>query len=457
MHSMKSNWMGLCGMKSRLIGMVAAVLTVVSSYGWAQDAKPAVTNAGDLPVNVGESTRIETVEATQVALADPSIADAVITSKKEILVNGKKAGVTTLNVYEASGAQKTYRIVVNEGEYPSKTIREAINLPDVKARVVGNSVILEGTASNDREMERAVTVAGAYREKVVNLIEVVNPVQVRIRIQVADIRLSALENKGLEYPDSIAYSMDLVGEAGVLGGGGSFFASIIHGTSESVGNKLNSPDTVDSPVFIKLNMLQRNGDLRVLAEPTLITLSGKEASFLAGGEFPVVIALQNSFNVEYKEFGVRMKIKPSVDSKENINAQINAELSAIDPTLSVSSSTAGGGVDIPGLTSRKASTSLQLKNGQTILIGGLLDRETVESIRRIPGIGNVPVLGALFTTKAKDRVDRELIFLATFDLVRNPTAEAQAAPVSKTMKDLLAEPKFKVGEEEQKRAHGKSH
>ncbi|MSR64370.1 MAG: hypothetical protein EXS18_01140 [Verrucomicrobiae bacterium] len=457
MHSMNSNWMRIGGKQPRRIGMMVAVLVVVTSYGWTQDAKPAVTNAGELPVNVGESARIETVEAASVALADPSIADAVVTSKKEILVNGKKAGVTTLNVYEASGTQKVYRIVVSEGEYPSKTIKDAIGLPDVRPRVVGNSVILDGTVANDREMERAITISGAYREKVVNLIEVLNPVQVRIRVKVADVRLAAVKNKGLEYPDSVTFSADLVGEntlngsSGLLGGG-KFFSTIIYGTSADANG---SPDDKNSAVFVKLNMLERNGDLRILAEPTLITLSGKEASFLAGGEFPVVIALQNTFSVEFKEFGVRLKIKPTVDSKENINTSIHAEVSAIDPTLSVSSSTAGGGVNIPGLTTRKADTSLQLKSGQTIMIGGLLDRVTTEGFRKVPGIGNVPILGLLFTSKTKDQTDRELLFLATFDLVRNPTAEAQAAPTSDTMKKLLSEPKFKSGEEELKRAHGK--
>jgi pilus assembly protein CpaC len=437
-----------------------AVLAVITSYGWAQDVKPTVTNAGDLPVNVGESVRIETVEATSVALADPSIADAVVTSKKEILVNGKKAGVTTLNVYEATGAQKVYRIVVSEGEYPSKTIKDAISLPDVRPRVVGNSVILEGTVANDREMERAMTIAGAYREKVVNLLEVMNPVQVRIRIQVADVRIAAVKNKGLEYPDSVAYAANF----GMID---STVFPIPHGFASQSSGNLQSPNitsgggsstfTVQSPppLSAKLNMLERNGDLRILAEPTLVTLSGKEASFLAGGEFPVVIALQNSFSVEFKEFGIRMKIKPTVDSKENINTTINTELSAIDPTLSVSSSTAGGGINIPGLTSRKASTTLQVKSGQTVMISGLLDHETTENLRKVPGIGNIPILGLLFTSKSKDQTDRELIFLATFDLVRNPTAEAQAAPTSDTMKKLLSEPKFKSGEEELKRAHGK--
>jgi len=445
MHTMKSNWMGRGNSQPRLIGMMLAVLVSVTSYGWADDVKPSVTSMGDLPVNVGESVRIEVVEASQVALAEPSIADAVITSKKEILVNGKKPGVTTLNVWEASGAQKTFRIVVSEGEYPSKTIRDAINLPDVHPRVVGSTVILEGSVVNEREQDRAVVIANAYREKVVNLLEVSNPVQVQIRVQVAEVRLSMLKNKGMEYPDSITYTMDLIGENVLNGtpllGNGKSFATILHGlSSTSTGTLPGAPNTVDAGVFARINMLERNGDLQILASPTLVTLSGKEASFLAGGEFPVVIALANSFSVEYKEFGVKMKIKPSVDSKDNINTTINAELSAIDPTLSTSSSTLLGGVSVPGLTTRRAATTLQLKDGQTIMIGGLLDHATVDALRKVPGIGNVPILGKLFTTTTKDHQDKELIFLTTFNLVRNPTEQAKSAPVSDAMKKLLTEP-----------------
>src|SRR5205809_2120423 len=249
MHSMKSNGMGRENNQLRLIGMMFAVLVVVSLRGWAQEApKPTVTSMGDLPVNVGESIRIEVVEATQVALAEPSIADAVITSKKEILVNGKKPGVTTLNVYEASGAQRTYRVVVSEGDFVSKTIRDAINLPGVTARVAGNSVLLEGTVATDREQERALAVAGAYREKVVNLLEVSNPVQVRIRVKVADVNLTAAKNKGLEYPDSIAYSFDFHGLDSAIN-------PILHGFSAPAGGgtTLNLPGANDQPpIFAKL-------------------------------------------------------------------------------------------------------------------------------------------------------------------------------------------------------------
>jgi pilus assembly protein CpaC len=212
----------------------------------------------------------------------------------------------------------------------------------------------------------------------------------------------------------------------------------------------------DAGFFVRMSILQQNGDLRILAEPTLVTLSGKEASFLAGGEFPVVIALQNSFSVEYKEFGVRVRLKPVVDSKENINMTINAELSAIDPNLTVSSSTVVGGVNVPGLTSRKASTSLQVKSGQTILLSGLLDRQTRDALRKVPWIGDVPVLGLLFTSKAKDTMERELLFLVTPDLVRNADQEAKAAPTSDSMKENLSAPMMKSSEEEwQKALHGK--
>jgi pilus assembly protein CpaC len=452
MHTMKANWIGLGTHQTRSIGLMLAVLIGVSSYAGAQESKSAAQSMGDVSVFVGESARIDVEEATTVALADPSIADHQIPSKKEILINGKKPGVTTLNVYEASGARKTYRIVVTEGDFQSKAVREAINLPGVTARVVGNSVIVEGTVANDRELERALTIAGSYREKVVNLIEVSNPVQVRIRMKVAEVSLTALKNKGLEYPDSITYSMDMI-KVNELSGGSSF-TTIFGGFSSSQGSTVEDPNEIDAGIWARINLLQRNGDLSVLAEPTLVTLSGKEASFLAGGEYPVVIALQDSFSVEYKEFGVKMKIKPVVDSKENINTSINAELSAIDPTLTVSSSTTIGGVSVPGLVSRKASSTLQLKNGQTIMIGGLLDKQTIKTLKKVPWIGNVPVLGLLFTNKGDDQRERELMFLATFDLVRNPDAEAKAAPVSSSMKELLSAPMMIKSEEEWKKANG---
>lgn len=462
MHTMKSDWVGLNNNQPRLIGLMLAVLVVVSSYGWGQEAKSPA--GADVFVNVGESVTVEVPDLDTGFVADNTIADLQLQAfKNQVLVIGKKPGVTTLKVSDKTGAVKTHRVVVRQGDHDTKTLEEAIAIPSVKVRLVGNAAVLEGTVSNERELERALSVAGAYREKVINLVEVHNPAQVRIRTQVAEVNLTSAKKKGFEYPDSITYTMDL-GAENVLAsdasasqlGFGSPFATILHGFSTtSSGGQLNAPDQIDSGIFARLNILQANGDLKILAEPTLVTLSGKEASFLAGGEFPVVIALQNSFSVEFKEFGVRVKIKPVVDSKENINMVINVELSAIDPSRSVSSSSVGGGVNLPFLTTRRASSSLQVKSGQTILIGGLLDRQTTESLRKVPWIGDVPVLGLLFTSKARDNSERELIFLVTPDLVRDAAEEAKAAPTSNRMKDLLKEPKFQQSEEEWQKAHGK--
>jgi len=452
MHSVRSNWVGPANNKHGLISILVALL-LVASHTWAQEK--------DVTVNVGESVSIEVADLQSAFIAETSVADARPDAfKNQVLVIGKKPGVTTLKVSDTTGAVKTYRVVVTQGDHDAKAIQDAIGLAGVKVHLVGNAAVLEGTVNTDREMERALNVAGAYREKVVNLIEVHNPVQVRMRMQVAEVNLSSARKKGLEYPDSITYTMDLAAENKTDGGStalgfGNPFATILHGFSSTSGGSLNAPNEIDAGIFARLNILQANGDLKVLAEPTLVTMSGKEASFLAGGEFPVVIALQNSFSVEFKEFGVRMKVKPLVDSKENINMAINAELSAIDPTRSVSSSSIAGGVNLPFLTTRRASSSLQVKSGQTIMIGGLLDRQTSENLRKVPWIGEVPVLGLLFTSKSKDNHERELIFLITPDLVRDANEEAQKAPTSNSMKELLNEPKFQKSEQEWQKAHGK--
>ena len=185
MHSTKTSRIGFDWVQTRLFGMIVVVLSVVCVSAWANQPTQVV-------VNVGEAIVLQVEAATDLALAEPAIADAAVKSKKEIVVNGKKPGVTSLNIWEESGAQKSYRIVVVEGDYAAKTIQEAINTPSIQVRVTGNAAILEGTVATERELERAVNIASAYREKVVNLVEITNPVQVRIRVQVADVRLAGV-------------------------------------------------------------------------------------------------------------------------------------------------------------------------------------------------------------------------------------------------------------------------
>jgi pilus assembly protein CpaC len=169
-----------------------------------------------------------------------------------------------------------------------------------------------------------------------------------------------------------------------------------------------------------LSLLAQRGDAKLLSEPTLVTFSGKEASFLVGEERPIIQQLQNTFTVEFKEVGVRMKVKPVADSQNRINTTIHAEVSQVTGTI--------GSFAIPVISSRKVETTLQVNDGQTIVLSGLLDNNiSKDTLRKVPWLGDIPVIGALFRHKDYEKTQKEIAFFMTPEIVKDVDATTAGA------------------------------
>ncbi len=407
---------------NRVVGLlVACVLGAVSAVNtWAADAGP-------IQVNLGEAVTITADKVQAVAIADPSIADVATLSDKELSVIGKKVGVTTLTISHIEGGATEVRRVEVGYDSPAATIKEMIGAPDIRVRVIGDTLVLDGRVNNEVEAARAAQVATAYKDKVLNLLEVTNPRQIRIRTRICEVRSEALKQVGISYfRDGVVrygYGRVEISEGGSGSfAGHSFLDPVVQNSTISLGS---------TPVGLEatLRLLESRNFVRVLSEPTLVTMSGKEASFLAGGEAPIVQQLQNTFTVEFKEFGVRMKIKPTADSANNITTHLVAEVSDVNPTVTVQG--------VPSFTTRRAETDVQLKDGQTLAIGGLFNsNNSRDALRKFPWLGNIPVLGTLFRSKDYQKNQSELLFFVTVEIVKDIDAETAAAPRTPLMKEF---------------------
>jgi pilus assembly protein CpaC len=393
----KMQWRGM----GIVVTLLAIGLLVVSDTRAEQQT---------IQVSVGEAVSIPSENVSKIALADPSIADVVNLSDKELSVIGKKAGVTTLTIVKSDGsATQMYRIDVGN-DAAAATIRQMVGNTNITVRAIGDALVLDGKVNDEIEAQRAVQIAGAYKAQVVNLLEVSRPRQIKIRCRIAEVNTEAIKNIGFQWfgpQGQVQYAMQYVG-------GGSIVSGFIPTASEfgTTGGTIQ-PNTVS--LTLLLDMLITKSYARLLSEPTLVTFSGKEASFLVGEEIPIVEQLPQSFTVEFKEVGVRMKIKPTADSENRINTTIHAEVSQVIGT---------GANSIPIIGAKTADTTLQANDGQTIVIGGLLENNVDRDIlRKLPWLAEIPLIGALFRDKQFDQTKREVLFFMTPEVIKDTDAD----------------------------------
>jgi pilus assembly protein CpaC len=370
-----------------------------------------------IQVSIGEAVTAPGENVSKIAIADPTIADVVPLSDRELSVIGKKAGVTTLTIVKSDGsATQMYRVEVgNSGA--ENTIREMIGSSNITVRSVGDTLILDGKVDDEIQAQRAASIAAAYKGQVVNLLETTRPRQIRVRTRIAEVNSEAIKNIGFQWfgpQGQVQYAMQYIG-------GGSIVNGFIPTASEfgSTGGTI-APTTVSMTLL--LDMLITKSYARILSEPTLVTFSGKEASFLVGEEIPIVEQLPQSFTVEFKDVGVKMKIKPTSDSENRINTTIHAEVSELTGTSFN---------NIPVISTKSADTTLQVNDGQTIVIGGLLENNiNKDLLRKLPWLGDIPVLGALFRDKQFDQVKHEVLFFMTPEVIKDGVGDDADAVAS---------------------------
>ena len=387
-------------------------------------------------------------EINRVAVADPNVADLKVVTPTQVLLTAKNVGSTDLTLWNRANEPLVVALQVTRNLEPLRKQVKAL-FPNEKVEISGaggDLVVLSGEASDLRIPERIGELARLHAKQVANLVKVGGEQQVQLEVRFAEVSRSALRQVGVNFFHK-SKNGDLVG--GITGRGvnpGDFLNTVqnpaIPGTGPRGTAAAGQPPDVQVPQFntgfsiflssfpdfpfsAMLSLLESNGLAKVLAEPTLVTLSGQEAKFLAGGEFP--IPLTGSFGqvqVEWKKFGVLLEFMPTVIAAETIHLKLGTEVSEIDPTLTVTI----GGTTVPGLASRKSSTTVRLGDGQSFAIAGLLSDKVRSTIERVPVLGSIPILGALFRSTQFQRDESELLVVVTARLAR-PVAPSELPPM----------------------------
>ena len=374
-----------------------------------------------ISVGAGQSKTVSMTGLQRAAIANPEVADVVVVSSSELILVGKQTGTTTLIIWSGVGRQ-TFQVEVAANDPAiAGEIKRILGYPDIRVVKVNKTVILEGTVNDQYQRARAEKIAAAYGDKVVNLLEIAKPVQIRIEAKVVEINRTKTQNLGLQY---------FTGNNSTAPG--IFFAG------QSVINT-KSPDTFGNlgtfaPINAQLNLLLQNGFARLLSQPNMVTLSGEKANILVGGQIPVPVSNQNGqISIEWKDYGIKLDITPEASLDGVISSKIKAEVSAMEWN-SINRIELGTNIKIPPIRMRKAETSIALASGQTMAIGGLISNDITRDVTKIPFLGDLPVLGQLFRSTNFTKGETELIILVTPTIV---DPQALVPPMSPEMKEHL--------------------
>jgi len=362
-------------------------------------------------------------DARDVIVPNPMVAEAMLHSPRRITIIGLQPGETDAVVLDSAGRTiLSLRVRVDAGVSALQdTLSRIMPGSQVRAEAVNDSIILTGPVSSPGEADRAAQVARAFvsaPEKVINMMTIAGSDQVMVKARVIEVQRTAIKQLGL----------DVNGILSGVGDGLSFAQSATFGVSGSQlgGGILNFLDQAGdgSRLNTSLRAFERVGLVRTLAEPNLTSVNGENAEFLAGGEFPVPVGRDNEGNiqVEFKPYGVRLAFRPIVLSQGRISLQLSTEVSELTTNGAFTVGGAGpNALVIPALNVRRSSTTVELPSGGSMMIAGLLREDTRQNIDQLPGIGSLPVLGALFRSRDYLSGETELVIIIEAYIV-SPTS-----------------------------------
>ena len=431
------------------IALGAAVIAAVSqapAYAYVQPIYLEMNQSYYLP----QGSTIK-----RVAVTNPEIADVAVVDKRALNVIGKKTGSTSLTVWTADGMRQDFRVCVSGVDSGlAETIRKAIGLPKVKVEVVGGKVLLTGTVQNQKEKTLAFRVASLYAggsggddkalqrtllgedaqvddgldgdDKVINLLEMINPDQINIEAEVIEINSNDAKEIGIEY-----------GADSKVGAPGTWYAGESAGKTRDAGSHWYTRNwlyTHFSDINARIQTLVTNGHARVISRPNITTMSGKTAGILVGGEIPYPKMDNNSTSVEYKSYGIKLNLlSPTVDTSGNVTSRVFAEVSRLNWGDAVTVN----GFKMPAMFNSSAETMVNIPSGMTMVIGGLLDSDDTKNISKIPLLGDIPFIGELFKYHNDTKKKSEIMILITPRVVNETTPVS----MSQKMKDAYAEDK----------------
>jgi len=362
-----------------------------------------------LRMTTGEQQALTTQHSVKrSAMGNPAIASLKVLNSKQFLITAKQVGSTQLLLWQGSGDPTTFKIDVVPDIANSSTAGVAID-------ATGNNVVLQGRTQSLAQHDQLISEAG---EKVIDNTVQQGAIQVQTDIRIVEYSRSQLKQIGTALARTGGDTAFALGAPGLLPN----LSGIIGGIDSLMGGLVNSGNSssilighAGSNFNAAVNALQQNGYAYTLAEPSLVSLSGQTASFLAGGEFPYPVSSRDGqVQIEFKEFGVRLRLTPTVLSENSIMLKVAPEVSDLDFSSGVQS----GGVSVPALRVRRTDTAIQLAPGESFIISGLVTRNTYNNADKIPGLGDIPILGALFRSTRFEQDDKELVMIVTPHLVK---------------------------------------
>jgi len=411
------------------------------------------TGAAPLRVMVGKSLLINTTERLKrVSVTDPSVADALVVTPTQVLVNGLAPGEVSLLIWDELERNRSFDLRVDVDISAASEEMHRL-FPDQQINVTPSrsAIVLSGHVTNEDIAKHAGALASAYSKNVVNVLTFgpVGAEEVLLEVKFAEVDRTALTQLGFNVLSTGAGNTIGTTTTGQFGGftqGPLNTGTNANGTgtvssTTTVGNLLNlfffNPQIHLGAV---IEALKTENLLQILAEPNLVAVNGKEASFLAGGEFPFPVAQQNAsgiatVTIQFREFGVRLKFTPVIQPNGNIHLHVSPEVSTLDFAQAVTVA----GTTIPAISTRKAETEFELQDGQSFVIAGLMDNRVTNIGNKVPWLGDLPIIGTFFKSKSNQKSNSELMVLCTVHRI-SPSTEAPKGPANP--KPFLDKDKF---------------
>lgn len=467
---LRASWVSVLLCAALVLPASSEIMQQTDAPGQAQSPAPSGTQTTTLPaqsqapqgsaplrVMVGKSLLINTTERLRrISVTDPGIAYAQVITPTQILVHGRAPGEVSLLIWDELERSRSFDLRVDV-DISACADEEHRVFPDEQITVTPSraAIVLSGHVSTEDVAKRAGELASAYSPKVVNVLTFgpVGAQEVLLQVKFAEVDRTALTQMGINFISTGAGNTIGTVTTGQYGGFGpqtlgpptptatsTAAGTVTTTTTQTISNVLNLfLFRSDINFGAVIEALETKNVLQILAEPNLIAVNGKEASFLAGGQFPFPIVQPGAgftaVTISFKEFGVRLQFTPVIMPNGNIHLKVAPEVSTLDFSNALTIS----GFTVPALSTRKAETEFELQDGQSFVIAGLMDNRVTDIYNKIPGLGDIPILGNFFRSKSLQKSNAELMVLCTVHRI-SPSMEPPAPP--KNPKPFIDDSKF---------------
>ena len=418
--------------------MLGLLLTTAAVSTGAAQTLQVLKGSESAPLNVPMNRAVVVESDTpfaELSIANPGIADISTLSDKSIYVLGKTPGRTTLTLLSPEGkliSNVEVHVTPDIAEFKER-LQQILPGETIEVRTANDGIVLSGTVSSAAKLDRALDLANRYApERVSNLMSVGGTQQVMLKVRFAEMQRSVSKSLSASLGVMGGNTVGVAGGSGQLADGTKLSSMLTNGmvnSSNEAEGRLGLGFSAGALEFaVLLEALESKGVVRTLAEPNLTALSGQEAKFLAGGEYPIPVASgDGSVRVEYKPFGVELNFTPVVVDGDVVNLTINAAVSSIDTTTTLQTE----GFSINAFKRRETSTTVEMRDGESFAIAGLLQDDFRDLNGQVPWLGDIPILGTLFRSTEYQRAQSELVIIVTPHLVTPTRGEALALPTDR--------------------------